>query len=72
MSIILTVVSIVASVLQIILFFKVWGMCNDIKAIRNKEVPLSGEGEDGKSYFPYLLIFLGIIALFVIIIGVSC
>lgn len=32
----LTIVLLVFGVLQIILFFKVWGMTNDIKEIRNK------------------------------------
>lgn len=30
LSIIITLISVVAGVLQIILFFKVWGMCNDV------------------------------------------
>lgn len=34
LSIIITSVSVIASVLQIVLFFKVWGMCNDIRAMR--------------------------------------
>lgn len=32
----LTIVLLVFGVLQIILFFKMWGMTNDIKEIRNK------------------------------------
>ena len=32
----LTIILLVFGVLQIILFFKVWGMTNDIKEIRNK------------------------------------
>lgn len=32
----LTIVLLVFGVLQIILFFKMWGMANDIKDIRNK------------------------------------
>lgn len=38
LSIIITLVSVIAGVLQIVLFFKVWGMCNDIKAIRKTAV----------------------------------
>lgn len=34
LSIIIPLVSVVAGILQIVLFFKVWGMCNDIKAMR--------------------------------------
>ena len=32
----LTIVLLIFGVLQIILFFKVWGMTNDIREIRNK------------------------------------
>ena len=32
----LTIILLIFRVLQIILFFKVWGMTNDIKEIRNK------------------------------------
>lgn len=32
----LTIVLLIFGVMQIILFFKVWGMTNDIKEIRNK------------------------------------
>lgn len=49
LSIIITLVSLVAGVLQIILFFKVWGMCDDIKALRQQhclasQSPTSGLG----------------------------
>lgn len=36
LSIIFAMVSVVAAVLQIILFFKIWGMCNDVRALRNQ------------------------------------
>ncbi|MBE6202155.1 MAG: hypothetical protein E7135_00645 [Rikenellaceae bacterium] len=36
LTIIITLVSVVAAVLQIILFFKIWGMCNDVRALRNQ------------------------------------
>lgn len=32
----LTIILLIFGILQIILFFKVWGMTNDIKEIRNK------------------------------------
>lgn len=32
----LTIILLIFGVLQIILFFKVWGMTNDIKEMRNK------------------------------------
>lgn len=34
LSIIIPLVSVVAGILQIVLFFKVWGMCNDVRAMR--------------------------------------
>ena len=34
----LTIILLIFGVLQIILFFKVWGMTNDIKDIRNKHL----------------------------------
>ncbi len=36
LNIILLVVAIIVSMLCIILFFKVWGMCNDVRALRNQ------------------------------------
>ena len=36
LSIILTLVSIAVSVLQIILFFKIWGMCNDVAEMNDR------------------------------------
>ncbi len=47
----LTIVLLVFGVLQIILFFKVWGMTNDIKEIRNKY--LKDEDEKRKSEVDY-------------------
>ena len=49
----LTIILLIFGVLQIILFFKVWGMTNDIKEIRNKylkdEDEKRREREFGKS-----------------------
>ncbi|MBQ8833260.1 MAG: hypothetical protein IJ000_07185 [Paludibacteraceae bacterium] len=33
------IVLVISGVLQIILFFKIWGMCNDIRELRNKFSP---------------------------------
>lgn len=67
-TIILTVVSVIAAVLQIILFFKVWGMCNDIKAIREKECPMTKEEkESDNSWLWMLFIFAAIIILIVVL-----
>lgn len=49
LSIIIPLVSVVAATLQIILFFKVWGMCNDIKAMRQVEAPKEKEGAEEKT-----------------------
>ena len=38
MEIFIAVISVICSLLTIILFFKVWGMCNDVDAIREKFV----------------------------------
>lgn len=45
LSIIITLVSVIASVLQIILFFKVWGMCNDVRAMRRGNTNNTPEAE---------------------------
>ena len=39
----LTIILLIFGVLQIILFFKVWGMTNDIKDIRNKYLKAEDE-----------------------------
>ena len=53
LSINIALVSAVAGLLQIILFFKVWGMCNDVRAIRKAQIPevpttdMSNKNNDG-------------------------
>lgn len=49
LSIIIPLVSVVAGILQIVLFFKVWGMCNDIKAMRQVQAPKEKEGAEEKT-----------------------
>ncbi len=49
LSIIISLVSVVAGVLQIILFFKVWRMCNDIKAMRQVQAPLPEQSTEEKN-----------------------
>lgn len=44
----LTIILLIFGVLQIILFFKVWGMTNDIKDIRNKYLKDEDEKKEGK------------------------
>lgn len=33
------IVMIIGTILSLILFFKVWGMCNDVRALREKYAP---------------------------------
>lgn len=49
LSIIISLVNVVAGVLQIILFFKVWRMCNDIKAMRQVQAPLPEQSTEEKN-----------------------
>lgn len=44
----LTIVLLIFGVLQIILFFKMWGMTNDIKEMRNKYLKDEDEKEERK------------------------
>lgn len=39
MATVISIISLIAAVLQIILFFKIWDMCNDIRAMRQQTVP---------------------------------
>lgn len=75
LTIIITLVSFVAGVLQIILFFKVWGMCNDVRALRNQQCPEqpSQEGNANKSagYSGILTSFLIVIIIFTLIVLLS-
>lgn len=66
LSIIITLVSVIAAALQIILFFKVWGMCNDVRVMRQQQCKenLSNEDDNG---FGRLLIWLVGAIIFVII-----
>lgn len=45
---ILSIILLVFGVLQIILFFKLWGMTNDIKEIKEKYVGNESDGEPNK------------------------
>lgn len=38
-TILIDVLTIIWGILSIILFFKVWGMCDDVRALRNKFAP---------------------------------
>lgn len=70
LSIIITLVSVLASILQIILFFKVWGMCNDIKAMR--EATASTQESDGGvsiAGIGLLIVLVVIVTLLVVIVN---
>ncbi len=43
MEVLVTLIIIVFGVLQIILFFKLWGMTNDVSALRKKLAPATDE-----------------------------
>lgn len=57
LSFIITSVSVIASVLQIVLFFKVWGMCNDIRALRKNTIEQSSAPSNDKAGLIVALIF---------------
>ena len=67
LSIIIALVSLVAGVLQIILFFKVWGMCNDIKALRKVTIKEEGNTIPGADKADNSLSWLIVIAVTIII-----
>lgn len=72
LTIIITLVSLVAGVLQIILFFKVWGMCNDIKALRKVTIKEEGNTipeEDKADNSLSWLVVIAVIAVIVIVIA---
>lgn len=70
--IIFTVVSVIAGLLQIILFFKVWGMCNDIKALRKATIKEEGNTipeEDKADNSLSWLVAIAVVAVVVIVIA---
>lgn len=72
LSIIITLVTVVAGILQIILFFKVWGMCNDIKALRKATIKEDGNTipeEDKADNSLSWLVVIAVVAVIVIVIA---
>lgn len=72
LSIIITLVTVVAGILQIILFFKVWGMCNDIKALRKVTIKEEGNTipeEDKADNSLSWLVVIAVVAVIVIVIA---
>lgn len=68
LSIIITLVSVIAAALQIILFFKVWGMCNDVRVMRQQQCKENSSNEDGNGYGRLLIWFVGAIIFVIILI----
>lgn len=68
LSIIITLVSVIASVLQIVLFFKVWGMCNDVRVMRQQQCKENSSNEDDNGFGRLLIWFVGIIIFVIILI----
>lgn len=74
LSIIITLVSVIAGVLQIILFFKIWGLCNDVRALRKGDENAQKEydkkesegRERGTSMLILALCLISVIIIFVI------
>lgn len=60
----ISIISLVAAVLQIILFFKIWGMCNDIKAMRQQSAPPT-EAQEGIS-INTIIVVTAVLILFVL------
>lgn len=58
LSIIITLVSVIAGVLQIVLFFKVWGMCDDVRDLRNQQCPEQPSQQTNNGYSGLLIAFL--------------
>jgi hypothetical protein len=72
-SIIVTLISVIASIMQIMLFFKVWEMCNDIKAMRKSTIKeeqstIAKKDEADNSLSWLILIAVGV----VVVISIMC
>lgn len=63
LTIIITLVSLVTGVLQIILFFKVWGMCDDVRDLRNQQCPEQPSQEANNGYSGILIAFFMLITI---------
>lgn len=68
LSIIITLVSVIAGVLQIVLFFKVWGMCNDVRVMRQQQCKENSSNEDDNGFGNLLIWLIGAIIFVIILI----
>lgn len=74
LSIIITIISAIAAVLQIILFFKIWRMCDDINAIRNKEVPMPEDekkNDEAGKYLGFVILIISSLIIMAITVAKS-
>lgn len=75
LSIIITLVSVIAGVLQIVLFFKVWELCNDVRAIRKSATPVTenavSEKDKADNSLSWLIAVAVVIVLLVLIFALS-
>ena len=75
LSIIITLVSVIAGVLQIVLFFKVWGMCDDIRALRKSATPVTenavSEEDNADNSLSWLIAIAVVTVLLVLIFALS-
>lgn len=67
MAALISIISFLAAILQIILFFKVWRMCNDIRAMRQQTAPIPEKDDDGTSIIYLMAAIIVVVFLTVII-----
>lgn len=65
MAALISIISFLAAILQIILFFKVWRMCNDIRAMRQQSAPIPEKDDDGTSIISLIVVI--IVVIFVVV-----
>lgn len=65
MAALISIITLLAAIMQIILFFKVWRMCNDIRAMRQQTAPLPDKIDDGTSIISLMVVI--IVVIFVVV-----
>lgn len=63
MATVISIISFLAAIMQIILFFKVWRMCNDIRAMRQQTAPLPEKVDDGTSIINLIVVVIVVVVL---------
>lgn len=69
MAALISIISLLAAIMQIILFFKVWRMCNDIRAMRQQTAPLPEKVDDGTNII-YIIIAVIVVVFLVVMAAV--